>query len=177
MEHGLPGVVLIGMRRAGKTTVGRALAAALGQELVDTDLVLEEIAGRPAGELLSGAGEDAFRDVEVEAVRRALLVSGRVVATGGGAPLRAENRRRLAAYGVVLYLRLGADELVRRAARDPKPGRRPLLAGDSATAEVAALLKERDLLYSALADHVVPADGGIGDVCARCLPFLGGPLV
>ena len=143
----LTNIVLVGMPGSGKTTVGGELAALLGRELVDTDELVERKAGRSIPDIFAVSGEAAFRDLEQKAVFNAGSMQGKVIATGGGAVLRPENRLSLAANGFVVYLRRDTDCLARE-------GRPLSLSGD-----LAAMLAARDPVYSAFADLIVINSG------------------
>ena len=143
----LTNIVLIGMPGSGKTTVGGELAALLGRELVDTDELVERKAGRSIPDIFAEDGEAAFRDLEQKAVFNAGSMQGKVIATGGGAVLRPENRLSLAANGFVVYLRRDTDRLARE-------GRPLSLSGD-----LAAMLAARDPVYSAFADLITINSG------------------
>ena len=143
----LTNIVLVGMPGSGKTTVGGELAALLGRELVDTDELVERKAGRSIPDIFAVSGEAAFRDLEQKAVFDAGSMQGKVIATGGGAVLRPENRLSLAANGFVVYLRRDTDRLARE-------GRPLSLAGD-----LAAMLAARDPVYSAFADLITTNSG------------------
>ena len=143
----LTNIVLVGMPGSGKTTVGGELAALLGRELVDTDELVERKAGRSIPDIFAVSGEAAFRDLEQKAVFNAGSMQGKVIATGGGAVLRPENRLSLAANGFVVYLRRDTDRLARE-------GRPLSLSGD-----LAAMLAARDPVYSAFADLITINSG------------------
>ena len=143
----LTNIVLVGMPGSGKTTVGGELAALLGRELVDTDELVERKAGRSIPDIFAEDGEAAFRDLEQKAVFNAGSMQGKVIATGGGAVLRPENRLSLAANGFVVYLRRDTDRLARE-------GRPLSLSGD-----LAAMLAARDPVYSAFADLITTNSG------------------
>lgn len=143
----LTNIVLVGMPGSGKTTVGGELAALLGRDLVDTDELVERNAGRSIPDIFAEDGEAAFRDLEQKAVFDAGSMQGKVIATGGGAVLRPENRLSLAANGFVVYLRRDTDCLARE-------GRPLSLSGD-----LAAMLAARDPVYSAFADLITINSG------------------
>lgn len=162
------GVVLIGLRRSGKTSVGILLAKTLGRTFADLDALVERAAGMPVGELIRTRGEPWFREVERQAVEEALAIPGAVLASGGGTPTNEDCGRRLKTHGVVLYLRATPEELEARARADPRPGERPLLAGADAAEEIAALFSVRDPVFRDMADAVIDAEGSIQEVLARC---------
>ncbi|MDB5297779.1 MAG: aroL, partial [Phycisphaerales bacterium] len=114
-------VFLIGYRGSGKTTVGRRLADRLWQSFVDSDeRVVAAVGGITIKEIFEREGEAGFRDRESAVVRELAAAADHVVALGGGAVLRPENRAAIAAGGhKVIYLRCDAAELYRRIHADP----------------------------------------------------------
>jgi shikimate kinase len=148
-------IVLVGMRGSGKTTVGRALAAALERPFLDLDDEVARLAGCSADELLATRGEPAFRAVEVQGLQHAAALRGHVIATGGGAVLHPQDFSALAATGIVVYLQAPAELLLERGARRPRPALTELPPAQ----EVAALLARRDPLYRAAAQIIIPAGG------------------
>lgn len=148
-------VALIGYRGTGKTTVARLLADRLGWAVVDTDELIEQRAGKSIKELFAEDGEGRFRDLEVEVIRDAVLQPRRVLALGGGAVLREETRRALAACRVV-WLQADAATLAARIGGDPVTGqRRPDLTGIGGLAEIQQLLAQRQPVYRETADYSV----------------------
>jgi shikimate kinase len=168
MGHGRRGIVLIGLRRSGKTTVGRRLAQYLGVPFVDLDEHVREQEGRSVGEILLQDGESVFRRMERDAVARIVLGPPRVLAVGGGTPVSPWNRARLGTFGRVLYLQVGERELRARLAGDADPGGRPPIAGTSPDDEVRVLLERRGPLYSSWADKVIDGEGTPEDVAVCC---------
>jgi shikimate kinase len=152
-------VVLIGFMAAGKTAVGRALAAKLGFEFCDTDEMVAATTDLTVEEIFAAEGEQRFRELERDAVVRAAARPGRVVACGGGAVLSVRNYGVLKGTGPIVYLRTSADELVARLGRGEG---RPLLRGDPAEA-VPRLLSERAPAYETAADLTVDTDGRTPD--------------
>lgn len=118
---------LIGMMACGKTTLGRALAKAFPQRpFVDLDLMVEQEQGMSVARIFEELGEEAFRSLESDALRRA-AASGAIVACGGGTPCRTENMDFMLGAGTVVWLRADRDVTVRRLLLAP-PGQRPLMA-------------------------------------------------
>jgi shikimate kinase len=155
---GVPGVdrpvcVLVGAPGAGKTTVGRLLAARLGVEFADTDEQIERTAGKPISDIFVDDGEDHFRALERAAVAEALATRRGVLALGGGAVL-AEATRELLLGHLVVFLSV---ELPDAAKRTGLSAARPLLAINP-RATMRQLLAERRPLYEEVADVVVPTD-------------------
>ena len=153
MSTPAPIVILIGPPGAGKTTVGGLLAARLGVSFTDTDTEVESVAGKPVSDIFVEDGELAFRDLERDAVARALSSSDGVVAVGGGAVLDRQTQARLAGQPVV-YLETGFAAAAKRVGME-KP--RPLLIGNP-RATLKALLDQRLPIYQKLAWITVGTD-------------------
>lgn len=159
-EQDKSAIYLVGYRASGKTTVGRALAARLCREFVDTDHLVETEAGREIAVIFQESGEEAFRHLESEILRRVCERASRgeelVVATGGGVVLLADNIKLMRNSGKVVWLRAPAAVLEQRIGADPATGRsRPPLQGASAASEVEEVLKRRYPLYEASAECIV----------------------
>jgi shikimate kinase len=140
------------MPGGGKSTVGKRLAQRLGVPFVDCDERIEQLTGRTVGALFEAEGEARFRDREAEVL--AGLVGGGegVVATGGGAILRAANRTLLREHTVPIYLHTSVDELWRRVRRNR---RRPLLQVSDPRGRLEAMYRERHPLYEEVAALIV----------------------
>ena len=149
-----PDVVLVGPPGAGKTTVGRLLAARWGVEFADTDDLVEARAGRVIADIFTSDGEPAFRALERAAVAEALESHTGVLALGGGAVLAEETQAALAGHTVVL-LSVGLAAGVRRTGLSTA---RPLLAGVNPRATGATLLAERLPVYRSVAVHEIGTD-------------------
>jgi shikimate kinase len=143
-------VVLVGFMGAGKTTVGRLLAAKLGLPFADSDEVVERQAGRPIPRIFADDGEAAFRELEHQAIAGLLDGPDAVLALGGGAASHPGTRSLLAAVPVV-YLRVGYAEAMSRVGGDKG---RPMLARP----DVPALFARRQALYAAVATLTVDTD-------------------
>ena len=163
-----PRIVLIGMRGAGKTTLGRALAERLARPFVDVDELIGELAGRPADEVLARDGEPAFRALEERALRLAAERAGAVVATGGGSVLHADAFASLARGARVAWLDATPDVLLARASAHP----RPPLTNLPPLEEIRALLARRAPLYRAAADIVIQVGPGAPDPILAVLSTL-----
>jgi len=145
-------VFLIGMMGAGKTTVGRLLAHALGFEFIDADRELEARNGVLIRTIFSVEGEEGFRKREAALLDELSQRSGIVLATGGGAVLNADTRKRLKQRGLVVYLRASSDEIHRRTRNDRS---RPLLQTADPRARIDELLAQRQPLYEETAHLTV----------------------
>ena len=146
---------LVGMMGAGKSSVGRPLAEALGYRFLDADAVVEQAAGRSIAAIFAEEGEEAFRALETAVLDRVAGWHSLVVATGGGVVGRPENWGHLR-QGVVIWLDAPEDLLLRRLRADPTP--RPLLADADPAARLANLLAARRPLY-AQADLTITQGG------------------
>ncbi|WP_345250947.1 shikimate kinase [Pigmentiphaga soli] len=166
------------MMGAGKTTIGRALARALGRRFVDVDQLIEERCGVRIPTIFELEGEAGFRRRETGAIDECSRMEGVVLATGGGAVLSAENRRLLAQRGIVIYLRARAEELYQRTRHDRN---RPLLQTADPLGRIVELLAQREPLYEEVADVVVDTGrSSVPRLVQRILPLLqqcGKPVV
>jgi shikimate kinase len=97
-------IVLIGMMGSGKTTCGQLLAETLGREFCDTDAVIEARQGRTIAKIFAAEGEPYFRDLELETARELGAGGGRIIACGGGLPLRPDCMEALRPNGTVVFL-------------------------------------------------------------------------
>jgi shikimate kinase len=119
-------IALVGLMGAGKTTVGRRLAQALGMPFRDADAEIEAAAGRSISDIFSEFGEKAFRDGERRVIARLLEQPPHVLATGGGAFIDDETRRLINGRAISVWLKADVEVLAKRVARRDT---RPLLAG------------------------------------------------
>jgi shikimate kinase len=144
-------IALVGLMGAGKTSVGRRLAQALGLPFRDADEEVERAAGRSVSEIFAELGEPTFRDGERRVIARLLDMPPHVLATGGGAFMNAETRRLISDRATSVWLKADIELLVRRVTRKND---RPLLQGRDPHAVLRALAEERHPIY-ALADITV----------------------
>jgi|CXWL01.1.fsa_nt_gi 3-dehydroquinate synthase len=151
-------IILVGMMGAGKSTIGRALANALGKEFVDSDHVIQERTGAKIPVIFEIEGEAGFRKRESEVLIELVKKNNIVLATGGGAVLSQENRQLLEQNGIVIYLRASVNDLYRRTRHDKN---RPLLQTPNLFARLNELYIQRDALYRETA-HVIIDSGKQG---------------
>lgn len=142
---------------AGKTTIGRQLAQALSKEFIDSDHEIEARTGVNIPLIFELEGEAGFREREAAMLDELTGRQNVVLATGGGAVLREENRRNLKQRGTVVYLQADVEQLLERTRKDRN---RPLLQTDDPRDRLARLLQEREPLYLELADLVVNTGQG-----------------
>lgn len=142
-------IFLIGPMAAGKSTIGRALARTLGLDFFDSDQEIIAHTGVEISLIFDIEGEDGFRKRESEILSDLVKRQPIVLATGGGAILKKENRERLAANGVVVYLSCSVDQQLKRTMHDT---RRPLLQTENPRLKLDQLMKERGPIYESLAD-------------------------
>jgi shikimate kinase len=145
-------IALVGMPGSGKSTVGRQLARQLGRAFVDSDHEIERRIGMPIKAYFDRHGEAAFRDLEQSVIAELAAREDGVLATGGGAVIRPENRRHLSAGGPVIYLRSTPEELFRRLRHDSQ---RPLLQVADPLRRLRELFRDRDPLYREAAQFVI----------------------
>ncbi len=141
-------IVLIGMPASGKSTVGALLSKALGRRLIDTDMLIEEKAGKDIPKIFSEDGESAFRELEAEVIRECSRETGAIIATGGGAVLCAQNADALRENGRIYFIDRPLEKLM--PTKD-----RPL---SSTREDLDRRYKERYGIYTAVADVTVDAD-------------------
>jgi len=151
----LPNIFLIGPMGAGKSTIGRLLAAELSREFVDSDHAIQDRCGADIPWIFDVEGEAGFRQREVQMIDELTRREASVVATGGGAVLREENRCALRERGTVVYLLTTVEQQLRRTARDRN---RPLLQCANREQVLNDMFTQRDPLYRATSDFTVRTD-------------------
>ena len=178
LVEGLGGrsIVLVGLMGAGKTSVGKRLAARLHLPFVDADAEIEKAADATIPEIFARHGEAYFRDGERRVIRRLLDGRPKVLATGGGAFMNAETRTAIAAGGVSVWLRAELDILM---ARVRKRSNRPLLQTADPEATMRRLMDERYPVYAGADIHIlsrdVPHDVVAEEVVSALATFLAVP--
>lgn len=155
-------IYLAGFMGSGKSTVGPILANTLGYEFVDIDALIEQKAEQPIVQLFETVGEKGFRNIEREVLREVAGLDGYVVSLGGGTIANEENFRLIQQSGIVVYLRLPPEEILKRVrhkqdrpmlkSREGKP-----LQPDELAARIEQLLRHREQFYER-ADIIISAD-------------------
>jgi shikimate kinase len=149
-------VVLVGLMGAGKTKIGRRLAARLGLPFFDSDQEIETAAGETIEEIFANRGERVFREGERRVIARLLMTPVHVLATGGGAFMDPLTRAGIRRRGVSLWLRADLDVLVQRVSRRSD---RPLLNAGDPRAILAQLIEQRHPTYG---EADITVDSGEG---------------
>ncbi len=147
-------VILIGMPGSGKTTVMNTYKSKYKKNVFDTDELIEREHGR-ISEIFMRYGEEYFRNLETEAIKRVCRETEAFISTGGGSVLREENVKLFKESGKVVYLKTSLDTLLKRLDGDDT---RPLLKGDR-FARLQKLYEERTPVYGRVADIIVDTDG------------------
>ncbi|MDD3212911.1 MAG: shikimate kinase [Eubacteriales bacterium] len=148
-------IFLIGMPGSGKSALGRRVALKLQVPYLDTDAYLTEISGMNTAQIYLTYGETAFRDGETQLLRELISASPGIISTGGGTPLREENRRLMRANGYVVLIDRPIDDIL----MDIREEKRPLLA-QKGRGEIERIYNERMPIYREVADVVL--DNGQG---------------
>ncbi len=148
-------IFLVGPMGAGKTTIGRQLAKTLGVDFIDSDQEIEQRTGATISWIFDIEGEAGFRSREAQVIDELSQRDGIVLATGGGAILDENNRSRLAARGMVVYLSAPLEQLLKRTLKDRS---RPLLQTPDPRNKLLELIAIRDPLYRQIADFVIETD-------------------
>jgi shikimate kinase len=159
-------IILIGFMGAGKTTVGKALAARLQRDFVDMDVALETRAGKPIPRIFAEDGEPAFRRMERDLVVELSRQGNLVIAAGGGIVLNPDNIRDFSATGRVICLKAAADEILRRVSAC---SHRPLLEQGDKAERIRNLLQQRQHFYDAIPCQVDTTGKTVSEVVAEVL--------
>lgn len=145
-------IFLVGPMGAGKTTIGVKLADRLNKRFIDSDREIENKTGANIPLIFELEGEEGFRRREAEALSELSQLPDIVLATGGGAILREENRQAMMSNGFVIYLRAPIEQLLNRTAKDKN---RPLLQTANPRKVLTEILKKREPFYQEVANLVV----------------------
>lgn len=148
-------IFLVGPMGAGKSTIGRLLAAELAFSFRDSDRVIEDRTGADIPWIFDMEGEEGFRERETAVLRDLTHEQDAVIATGGGIVMRPINRELMKTAGMVVYLTASIDQLVERTSRDKK---RPLLQVENPRQRIIDLITLRDPLYRETATVIVNTD-------------------
>ncbi len=140
-------IALVGMPSCGKSTIGKILAEKLELEFVDIDYEVEKVANKSIPQIFEDAGEDCFRELERKIIDEYKLEKGKVIATGGGAILREDNRTNISLNSLVIYIKRDLEKLVGEG--------RPLSKNKTA---IKNLYEKRKNYYKSVADLIIEND-------------------
>jgi shikimate kinase len=149
-------IILIGPMGSGKSTIGQLLASRLKRDFFDSDYYIEEKTGVDIPRIFDIEGEEGFRIRETRALQELTSKDNIVLATGGGAVMREENRELLKKSGFVIFLDTSVDQQMERLQHDKK---RPLLQTANPRERLETLLHERKPVYLEMADLRIHTDG------------------
>ena len=173
-QLGARSIVLVGMMGAGKSSVGRRLAARLGVAFVDADAEIEKAAGMSVPDIFATRGEPEFRAGEARVIARLLEGGPQVLATGGGAFMNADTRAAIGAKGISVWLKAEFDVLMRRIKRRHD---RPLLKTDEPAATLRELIAARYPTYEqadlTVQSREVPHERIVEEIVAELARYLG----
>ena len=171
-------IVLIGMMGAGKTTVGRRLAARLGRHFVASDEEVEQAAGMAIEEIFAAHGEADFRSGEVKVIARLLKEGGIVLGTGGGAFMNADTRALIKQSAVSVWIKADFELLFQRVSRRSN---RPLLKTANPRETLQKLIDARYPTYAeadiTITSRDVPQDQVASEVIDAIIAYFGAPAV
>ena len=154
-------IILIGMPSSGKSTIAAALGEKLGRPVYEADALIEEEAGMDIPAIFAAHGEDYFRQLETQVLRKLGAMSGAIISTGGGCVTREENYEPLHQNGRMVWLLRDTDKL-------DKTGRPISLRSD-----LNELYARREPMYARFADLKADNNGSIEDTLAQILEALG----
>ena len=159
-------IYLVGPMGSGKTTIGQRVAARLKMDFYDCDRELEKLTGASVNLIFDVEGESGFRDRESKMLQDLTSRRNVLIATGGGAVLREENREMLKLTGMVVYLQTSVSQQLQRLRRDRS---RPLLQEGDRGEKLSGLAAARNPIYEELADLVYPSRDRSPDITAQSL--------
>lgn len=149
-------IILIGFMGCGKSTIGVKLSYRLRQPMLDTDKQIEKEEGRTISEIFETDGEEYFRNLETECIKKLIsTVHNQIISVGGGLPMREVNHALLKELGMVVYLRARAETIYERVKHDKT---RPLLQCDDPKEKIRTLMEKRAAVYESASDVIVDVD-------------------
>jgi shikimate kinase len=160
-QHLTKPVVLVGLMGAGKTQLGRMLAAALDKPFVDSDDEIVNAAGMPIADIFEKFGEPYFRDGERRVIKRLMDENAAVIATGGGAVTSTETADLIWRDAVSIWLHADVDTLYKRTAGNKK---RPLLNNDNPKDVLKNLAEKRNPIYKKADIAIDTAQGNLREI-------------
>ena len=148
-------LILIGFMGTGKTSVGMRVAKSLGWRFVDTDRLITRRAGKSIPAIFAESGEDVFRNLETEVLRKCAGESGQVISTSGGIVTLERNREILKDVGYVIWLEASPETIYERVKNNRN---RPLLRTDDPQATIRKMLESRRAFYESTCDLRIRTD-------------------
>jgi len=148
-------LILTGFRGSGKTTVGKILSRRLQKPFYDTDYLIQKQETMKINEIFTKYGEKYFRRVEQKVIKSLEKIEGSIISVGGGAPCSEKNKRILQELGIVVWLVVSPEEVMKRIRRS----KRPKLTKFSFEKEILFLIEKRSFDYAALANWAIVTDG------------------
>lgn len=149
-------IILVGYMGCGKSTIGVKLSYKMQQPFLDTDKMIEHKFKTTISEMFDEKGEAYFRQQETNCIRELLNEKGQyIIATGGGLPMREENRPLLRKLGKVVYLRIQPETVFERLKDDTT---RPLLRGEDPMGKIRNMIAIRGPVYEEIADIIIDVD-------------------
>lgn len=149
-------IFLIGFMGCGKSTIARMLSEKCGVTQVEMDEIIVQEQDMPITEIFEKYGEEHFRDIETDLIRRLQTSDGVVVSCGGGAVLREENRKMMKESGVIVWLTAKPETILERVKHSTN---RPILNGHMNVEYIAELMEKRRECYQEAADYQLATDG------------------
>ena len=150
-------IILIGFMGCGKSSVGIRLSDRLRRTIIDTDQWIEQKQKKTVSEIFEESGEEAFRCMETECLRKLIKTARRqIISVGGGLPMRKENHALLKELGRVFYLKVTPETVYERVKNDTT---RPLLQVEDPMERIRTLMEKRAPVYEACADVIVEVSG------------------
>ena len=150
-------IVLIGYMGCGKSTIAKELQKKLNISIFDTDAIIVKEQRRSINDIFTQEGESAFRDMETNLLSRLCDSSSEcIISTGGGMPVREENRTLLKKCGTVFFLKASTDTILEHVKNDTE---RPLLKDPDRRGKIDRMLSERTPIYEGVGDYIIETDG------------------
>lgn len=163
-------IFLVGFMGSGKSTIGRNLCKVMRRRFFDTDDRIVEMAGKSISDIFKDEGEEYFRGLETDVLRRLPENGNLIVSCGGGMALRPENVELMKEKGKIIYLFAEPETILERVKRSNK---RPILEGNKNIEFITELMSKRIDFYEACSDIKIVVDGKtIDEICdeiRKCL--------
>ncbi|MEW6087484.1 MAG: shikimate kinase [bacterium] len=160
-------IVLIGFMATGKTILGKILAKKLNMEFIDTDFLIEKNEGKRISKIFKEKGEEYFRNVEKNIIKKASKKNNIVISTGGGAVLLPENMERLKKKGIIICLKTSPEIILERIKQ--QKGTRPLLNKPEPLKEIKSILKKRAPCYKQADLTIDTSDFATGKIITQLI--------